>query len=82
MRRMLGKIFYWVWALFRHKFLSVHFFRSFLCEHKTCIDFVAENKEKFMWFPHMWNHIQPHLFSNSTRLMEDMEKNKEFAKVC
>lgn len=34
-----------------------------------------------MWFPHMWNHIQPHLYSNTTALMLDMLKNKDFAKV-
>lgn len=29
----------------------------------------------------MWNHIQPHLYSNATQLALDMTKNKDFAKV-
>lgn len=41
----------------------------------------AANGDKFMWFPHMWNHIQPHLYSNSSQLIVDMMKNKDFAKV-
>jgi heparan sulfate N-deacetylase/N-sulfotransferase NDST2 len=45
-------------------------------------DLILENSDKFMWFGHMWNHIQPHLYSNVTQLMMDMMKNKDFAKVC
>ena len=34
-----------------------------------------------MWFSHMWNHQQPHLYDNVTQLEMDMTLNREFAKV-
>jgi hypothetical protein len=34
-----------------------------------------------MWFSHMWNHQQPHLYDNLTQLEMDMTLNREFAKV-
>ncbi|KAJ8918343.1 hypothetical protein NQ315_008036 [Exocentrus adspersus] len=43
-------------------------------------DLILENIDKFMWFSHMWNHQQPHLYDNLTSLMEDMVLNKNFAK--
>lgn len=43
-------------------------------------DLLLENTDKFMWFSHMWNHIQPHLYENLTLLTEDMMLNKNFAK--
>ncbi|XP_074040411.1 N-deacetylase and N-sulfotransferase sfl [Leptinotarsa decemlineata] len=43
-------------------------------------DLILENIDKFMWFSHMWNHQQPHLYDNITLLMEDMVLNKNFAK--
>lgn len=43
-------------------------------------DLILENVDKFMWFSHMWNHQQPHLYDNLTLLMEDMMLNKNFAK--
>ncbi|XP_044268588.1 bifunctional heparan sulfate N-deacetylase/N-sulfotransferase isoform X1 [Tribolium madens] len=43
-------------------------------------DLILENVDKFMWFSHMWNHQQPHLYDNLTVLMEDMMLNKNFAK--
>lgn len=43
-------------------------------------DLLLENTDKFMWFSHMWNHIQPHLYENLTLLTEDMLLNKNFAK--
>lgn len=43
-------------------------------------DVILENIDKFMWFSHMWNHLQPHLYDNLTLLMEDMMLNKNFAK--
>ncbi|MBN3301586.1 NDST4 sulfotransferase, partial [Amia calva] len=35
--------------------------------------------DEFWWFPHMWSHMQPHLFHNESSLMEQMVLNKEFA---
>ncbi|KAJ8941018.1 hypothetical protein NQ318_006447 [Aromia moschata] len=43
-------------------------------------DMILQNIDKFMWFSHMWNHQQPHLYDNLTLLMEDMILNKNFAK--
>lgn len=43
-------------------------------------DLILENVDKFMWFSHMWNHQQPHLYDNITQLQMDMLLNKQFAK--
>lgn len=43
-------------------------------------DLILENVDKFMWFSHMWNHQQPHLYDNITLLMDDMTLNRNFAK--
>jgi heparan sulfate N-deacetylase/N-sulfotransferase NDST2 len=43
---------------------------------------VSEHAGSFMWFSHMWNHQQPHLYDNITQLEIDMTLNREFAKVC
>lgn len=37
--------------------------------------------DQFWWFPHMWSHMQPHLFRNESSLVEQMVLNKEFALV-
>ncbi|XP_060693399.1 bifunctional heparan sulfate N-deacetylase/N-sulfotransferase 1b [Hemiscyllium ocellatum] len=37
------------------------------------------NVEEFWWFPHMWSHMQPHLFHNQSVLAEQMLLNKQFA---
>jgi heparan sulfate N-deacetylase/N-sulfotransferase NDST2 len=42
-------------------------------------DMILENADKFMWFSHMWNHQQPHLYDNLTQLELDMNQNREFA---
>lgn len=42
-------------------------------------DMLLENVDRFMWFSHMWNHQQPHLYSNVTQLEQDMLLNKQFA---
>uniref|UniRef100_UPI00398EAFF6 bifunctional heparan sulfate N-deacetylase/N-sulfotransferase 1b n=1 Tax=Pristiophorus japonicus TaxID=55135 RepID=UPI00398EAFF6 len=34
---------------------------------------------EFWWFPHMWSHMQPHLFYNQSVLAEQMLLNKQFA---
>uniref|UniRef100_A0A4W3HZT3 Bifunctional heparan sulfate N-deacetylase/N-sulfotransferase 1 n=1 Tax=Callorhinchus milii TaxID=7868 RepID=A0A4W3HZT3_CALMI len=34
---------------------------------------------EFWWFPHMWSHMQPHLFHNQSVLAEQMLLNKQFA---
>jgi heparan sulfate N-deacetylase/N-sulfotransferase NDST2 len=39
---------------------------------------VAE-RNRFWWFPHMWRHLQPHRFSNTTELAHRMGLNKQFA---
>lgn len=43
-------------------------------------DLILKNVDKFMWFSHMWNHQQPHLYDNLTQLQMDMLLNKQFAK--
>lgn len=43
-------------------------------------DVILQYIDEFMWFSHMWNHQQPHLYDNITQLMEDMLLNKNFAK--
>jgi len=43
-------------------------------------DMLLENAGSFMWFSHMWNHQQPHLYDNVTQLEMDMTLNREFAK--
>lgn len=40
---------------------------------------LIEFKNKFLWFPHMWRHIQPHKFSNITEIISRMQRNKNFA---
>ncbi len=37
---------------------------------------------KFWWFPHMWDHSQPHLYRNSSKLEKLMLLNRNFAQVC
>ncbi|XP_018322286.1 bifunctional heparan sulfate N-deacetylase/N-sulfotransferase [Agrilus planipennis] len=48
-------------------------------EEDTGDDKILENVDKFMWFSHMWNHQQPHLYDNLTQLVDDMSQNKKFA---
>lgn len=42
---------------------------------------LLKNRKEFWWFPHMWSHMQPHLFHNVTVLAEQMKLNKQFALV-
>ncbi|XP_030047662.1 LOW QUALITY PROTEIN: bifunctional heparan sulfate N-deacetylase/N-sulfotransferase 4 [Microcaecilia unicolor] len=42
-------------------------------------DLLLGSVGEFWWFPHMWSHLQPHLFHNESSLVEQMILNKEFA---
>uniref|UniRef100_K7G968 [heparan sulfate]-glucosamine N-sulfotransferase n=1 Tax=Pelodiscus sinensis TaxID=13735 RepID=K7G968_PELSI len=42
-------------------------------------DMLLRHRKEFWWFPHMWSHMQPHLFHNVTVLAEQMKLNKQFA---
>ncbi|XP_043917596.1 bifunctional heparan sulfate N-deacetylase/N-sulfotransferase 4 [Protopterus annectens] len=42
-------------------------------------DLLLKYIDDFWWFPHMWSHMQPHLFQNGSALAEQMVLNKEFA---
>ncbi|XP_019482917.1 PREDICTED: bifunctional heparan sulfate N-deacetylase/N-sulfotransferase 3 [Hipposideros armiger] len=42
-------------------------------------DLLLRSAAEFWWFPHMWSHMQPHLFHNESALMEQMALNKKFA---
>ncbi|XP_015418859.1 PREDICTED: bifunctional heparan sulfate N-deacetylase/N-sulfotransferase 4 [Myotis davidii] len=42
-------------------------------------DLLLRSVDEFWWFPHMWSHMQPHLFHNESSLVEQMALNKEFA---
>nr|XP_015848825.1 bifunctional heparan sulfate N-deacetylase/N-sulfotransferase 4 isoform X2 [Peromyscus maniculatus bairdii] len=44
-------------------------------------DLLLRSVDEFWWFPHMWSHMQPHLFRNESSLVEQMILNKEFALV-
>lgn len=44
-------------------------------------DMLLKHRKEFWWFPHMWSHMQPHLFHNVTVLAEQMKLNKQFALV-
>ncbi|KAJ8418386.1 hypothetical protein AAFF_G00140950 [Aldrovandia affinis] len=42
-------------------------------------DMLLRHRKEFWWFPHMWSHMQPHLFHNVTVLAEQMRLNMLFA---
>lgn len=44
-------------------------------------DMLLQHRMDFWWFPHMWSHMQPHLFHNVSVLAEQMKLNKVFAQV-
>lgn len=44
-------------------------------------DLLLSHVKDFWWFPHMWSHMQPHLFHNQSVLAEQMLLNKKFAMV-
>ncbi|KAJ8416113.1 hypothetical protein AAFF_G00381350 [Aldrovandia affinis] len=42
-------------------------------------DTLLRHRKEFWWFPHMWSHMQPHLFHNVSVLAEQMRLNMLFA---
>ena len=42
---------------------------------------LLKHRREFWWFPHMWSHMQPHLFHNRSVLADQMRLNKQFALV-
>ncbi|KAM6956518.1 bifunctional heparan sulfate N-deacetylase/N-sulfotransferase 2 [Aplochiton taeniatus] len=42
-------------------------------------DMLLQHRKEFWWFPHMWSHMQPHLFHNVSVLAEQMRLNMLFA---
>ncbi|VFV34234.1 bifunctional heparan sulfate N-deacetylase/N-sulfotransferase 2 isoform X2 [Panthera pardus] len=42
-------------------------------------DMLLKHRKEFWWFPHMWSHMQPHLFHNRSVLADQMRLNKQFA---
>ncbi|XP_060262653.1 bifunctional heparan sulfate N-deacetylase/N-sulfotransferase 2 isoform X3 [Ovis aries] len=42
-------------------------------------DMLLKHRQEFWWFPHMWSHMQPHLFHNRSVLADQMRLNKQFA---
>ncbi|XP_063047986.1 bifunctional heparan sulfate N-deacetylase/N-sulfotransferase 2 [Engraulis encrasicolus] len=42
-------------------------------------DMLLQHRKEFWWFPHMWSHMQPHLFHNVSVLAEQMRLNMIFA---
>lgn len=44
-------------------------------------DLLLSYVKEFWWFPHMWSHMQPHLFHNQSVLADQMTMNKKFAVV-
>uniref|UniRef100_A0A8C5GVG7 [heparan sulfate]-glucosamine N-sulfotransferase n=1 Tax=Gouania willdenowi TaxID=441366 RepID=A0A8C5GVG7_GOUWI len=42
-------------------------------------DMLLQHRNDFWWFPHMWSHMQPHLFHNVSVLAEQMRLNRVFA---
>lgn len=59
---------------------SGKFFHKGTAEENQGDDMLLEHASSFMWFSHMWNHLQPHLYDNLTQLELDMALNKDFAK--
>ena len=60
---------------------SGYYFRSGTPEENAGDKALVDNAAKFWWFPHMWRHSQPHKFSSSEELRQQMLLNKHFAKT-
>ncbi|KAK7922805.1 hypothetical protein WMY93_009707 [Mugilogobius chulae] len=60
---------------------SGKFFHAGSDEEDLGDDLLLSYVKEFWWFPHMWSHMQPHLFHNQSVLAEQMLLNKKFAMV-
>ncbi|XP_069090262.1 bifunctional heparan sulfate N-deacetylase/N-sulfotransferase 4 [Pleurodeles waltl] len=58
---------------------SGKFYHTGTVEEDEGDDLLLASVDEFWWFPHMWSHMQPHLFHNESSLVEQMLLNKEFA---
>ncbi|XP_038130571.1 bifunctional heparan sulfate N-deacetylase/N-sulfotransferase 4 isoform X1 [Cyprinodon tularosa] len=58
---------------------SGKFYHTGTLEEDEGDDLLLKYVDQFWWFPHMWSHMQPHLFHNESSLLEQMVLNKEFA---
>ncbi|KAM6986631.1 bifunctional heparan sulfate N-deacetylase/N-sulfotransferase 1b [Aplochiton taeniatus] len=58
---------------------SGKFFHTGTDEEDLGDDLLISLSKEFWWFPHMWSHMQPHLFHNKSVLAEQMLLNKKFA---
>lgn len=58
---------------------SGKFFYTGTDEEDEGDDTLLRHRQDFWWFPHMWSHMQPHLFHNVSVLAEQMRLNKQFA---
>ncbi|XP_063165741.1 bifunctional heparan sulfate N-deacetylase/N-sulfotransferase 3 isoform X2 [Candoia aspera] len=58
---------------------SGKFYHTGTIEEDEGDDLLLGSVDEFWWFPHMWSHMQPHLFHNESSLVEQMILNKKFA---
>uniref|UniRef100_A0A8D0GUD2 N-deacetylase and N-sulfotransferase 3 n=1 Tax=Sphenodon punctatus TaxID=8508 RepID=A0A8D0GUD2_SPHPU len=58
---------------------SGKFYHTGTEEEDEVDDLLLGSVDEFWWFPHMWSHMQPHLFHNESSLIEQMILNKKFA---
>ncbi|KAI1902960.1 hypothetical protein AGOR_G00021960 [Albula goreensis] len=58
---------------------SGKFFHAGTDEEDLGDDLLLSYGKEFWWFPHMWSHMQPHLFHNHSVLAEQMLLNRKFA---
>ncbi|XP_053317415.1 bifunctional heparan sulfate N-deacetylase/N-sulfotransferase 4-like [Spea bombifrons] len=58
---------------------SGKFYHTGTIEEDEGDDLLLRSVDEFWWFPHMWSHMQPHLFHNESSLVEQMILNKKFA---
>ena len=50
-------------------------FKTGTTEEDLADELLIKNRHKFWWFPHMWHHLQPHMFDNVTELERRMTLN-------